>query len=108
MDVVHSKRGLYASYHGNTFAIKKDTFVKLGMYNENRCNYRHHAVERKGEDSYFNSVWNRYAEKNGIKPEVGSPIYIFPIGRYHKDYDLNPFGLFHTLSYEAIPQPDKK
>lgn len=108
MEVVRSKRGLYASYHGNTFAIKKSTFELLGMYPEKHCTNGFHAGSRKGEDSYFNHAWNKWAAKNGITHGVGGPIYIFPIGRYHRDYNLNPFGLFHTLSYEAVPQPAKK
>jgi len=108
MESVRSKRGLYASYHGNTFAIKRQTFIDLGMYPEKRCTYGFHAESRRGEDSHFNSAWNKWAAKHDVKHDVGAPIYIFPIGRYHKDYNLNPFGLFHTLSYEAVPQPNKK
>jgi hypothetical protein len=108
MEVVHSRRGLYASYHGNTYSIKKSTFELLGGYPEKHCVHGFHAVERKGEDSYFNHSWNKWAAQNGVTHGVGSPIYIFPIGRYHKDYNLNPFGLFHTLSYDPVPQPQKK
>ena len=101
------KRGLYASYHGNTFCMKKETFLKLGGYDPKHCELRHHAKSKQGEDSVLNRAWNHYAAPLGLKPEVGSPIYIFPIGRYNRNYDLNPMGLFHTLSYEAVPQPDK-
>jgi len=103
-----SKRGLYASYHGNTYCIKKSTFELLGGNDEKACTYGHHAVSKKGEDSYFNRKWGRWAFKNGIQAVVGSKIYMFPIGRYHKDYDLNPKGLFHRLSYEPKIQPEKK
>jgi len=103
-----SKRGLYASYHGNTYTIKKSTFETIGGNRERACLYGHHAISRKGEDSYFNRDWNRWANKNDIKVVVGPKIFIFPIGRFHKDYDLNPKGLFHTLNYEPEPQQNKR
>ena len=103
-----SRRGLYASYHGNTYGIKKSTFELLGGNPEHCCTRGYHALSRGGEDSAFAHKWNKYAEKNNIKIAVGSKIYIFPIGRYNVNYDLNPKGLFHTLNYEAVPQPEKK
>lgn len=103
-----NRRGLYASYHGNTFCMKKETFDMLGGMPEYACKYGHHAVAHKGEDSYFNRKWDRWATANGITPATGSKIYMFPIGRYNVNYDLNPKGLFHQLSYEAVPQPEKK
>ena len=96
----YEKRGLYASYHGNTLCIKKSTFEKLGCYNPKYCTYGYHATSRKGEDARFNGVWNKYAKKEGISPAVGSGIYMFPSGRYHKNNDFNPKGLFHELSYD--------
>ena len=100
-------RKLYASYHGNTYSIKKSAFELLGGNPVKACTYGHHATSKKGEDSYFNTKWNHYATKNNIKIAVGSPIYIFPIGRYNVNYDLNPKGLFHLLSYEPKIQPNK-
>jgi glycosyltransferase involved in cell wall biosynthesis len=107
MNRLLTKRKLYASYHGNTFCMKKSTFEELGMYDPKHCLYGHHATERKGEDSVLNRRWNHYAVKNGLEIAVGSPIYIFPIGRYNVNYDLNPKGYFHNLSYEAKVQPMK-
>lgn len=90
---------LDASVHGNTFVIRRDIFEKLGGYREKDCSYGYHPVSRRGEDCYFNAKWNHtYA---GIKPEMGSDIYMFPIGRFHKDGDLNPKGLFHNLSQDG-------
>jgi len=105
---LNTKRGLYASYHGNTFAIKKSTFELLGSYDSKHCLYGHHAPSRKGEDGAFNHTWNRWAAKNKIPLAVGSKIYMFPTGRYHKDGDLNPLGLFHDLSQEQTQQPMKE
>ena len=108
MDRLKSRRGLYASYHGNTYSIKQSTFWELGGYNPEKCLYGHHAPSRGGEDGYFNQSWNRWAATKNISPAVGSKIYIFPIGRYHKDRDLNPQGLFHGLSQAQEIQPMKE
>jgi len=108
MKKLKTKRGLYASYHGNTYTIRKSTFERLGGNPEKACTYGHHAVSKKGEDSYFNRRWNRWASAHDIRVESGPKIYMFPIGRYHRDYDLNPKGLFHTLCYEPVPQPNKE
>lgn len=108
MNRLKTKRGLYASVHGNTFAVKKSTFEMLGGYSEKHCTYGHYAGRRRGEDCVFNMVWGRYAAKNGILQEEGSKIYIFPIGRYHVNGNTNPMGLFHDLSQEQVQQPMKK
>lgn len=107
MNRLNTRRGLYASVHGNTYAIKKNTFDMIGGYDPNHCLYGHHAGERQGEDSIFNRAWSRWAHSQGIEQELGPKVYIFPIGRYHVKYDLNPKGLFHNLSYELVRQPMK-
>jgi len=104
---IASKRGLYASVHGNTFCIKKKTFFELGMYDPRHCNYGHHAASKKGEDGAFNAVWNRWAAQKGILPSLGSKIYHFPIGRYTLTCNFNPHGLFHNLSQAQEIQPNK-
>lgn len=108
MSRLNTKRGLYASVHGNTFTMKKSTFELLGMYSEKHCTYGHHAASKMGEDSVLNRRWNHYAADNGITLSVGSPIYMFPIARYHVNGDKNPHGLFHSLSQDLTPQPLKE
>ena len=108
MNRIYSKRGLYASVHGNTFTIKKSTFELLGGYNPKRCLYGHYAGYKKGEDCFFNKKWNRYAARKGVMPVKGPKIYIFPIGRYHVKGETNPKSLFHNLSYELVQQPMKR
>jgi len=103
-----TRRGTYASYHGNTFAMKKSTFNLLGRYDPRHCLYGHHAAGGRGEDSVLNRRWNHYAAEKGIKVAVGSKIFIFPIGRYHINGELNPHHLFHSLSQDLTPQPLKK
>ncbi len=107
MNRLKTKRGLYASVHGNTFTMKKSTFRALGTYDPKHCLYGHHAAGNKGEDSVLNRRWNHYAAKNNITLVVGSPIYMFPIARYHITGNKNPHGLFHNLSQELVPQPLK-
>lgn len=108
MERLKTKRGLYASVHGNTWAIKKSTFELLGGYSERHCLYGRHAGNRQGEDSVLNGRWNRYAAKNGLQQAEGANIYIFPIARYHVRGEKNPMGLFHNLSQEQIQQPMKE
>lgn len=107
MERLKTKRGLYASVHGNTYAMKKSTFELLGGNPAKHCLYGHHAGNKQGEDSAFNRSWNHYAARNGITLAVGGKIYMFPIARYHINDDKNPKGLFHNLSQELVPQPPK-
>jgi glycosyltransferase involved in cell wall biosynthesis len=107
MSRLKTKRGLYASVHGNTFTMKHSTFDALGRYSPRHCLFGHHAADRQGEDSVLNRRWNHFAAKNGITLAVGSKIFMFPIARYHVKGDKNPLGLFHNLSQELVPQPLK-
>lgn len=100
-------RKLYASVHGNTFAIKKSTFDLLNGYDKRYCTWGFHPVSKGGDDVNFNHRWNRYAGANGIQLVMGPDIYIFPIGRYHINGDLNPGGLFHNLHHRQEIQQKK-
>ena len=92
----YEKDNLDVSVHGNTFAMRKTVFDDLGGYSRRSCTIGYHPARRRGDDCYFNAKWNKkYA---GIVPVVGRDIYMFPIGRFHKDGDLNPMGMFHNLS----------
>lgn len=91
----YDKENLDASVHGNTFAIPRQVFLDLGGYDEKTCTKGYHPISKQGDDCYFNGKWNR--RFGGVKPVVGSDIVMFPIGRFHRDGDLNPKGLFHNL-----------
>lgn len=95
-----TKRGLYASYHGNTYCMRRDLFWELGGNDEKHCLYGKHAGSKKGEDSVMNSRYNHWALKHKGVCLAGPKIYMFTNGRYHKDGNPNPHGLFHKLSYE--------
>ena len=69
-------------------------FDELGGYDKGIVGY--HPISRGGDDVYFNKKWNH--ANRGVDLVVGSDIYMFPIGRFNKDGDLNPKGLFHDLS----------
>ena len=99
------RRRLYASTHGNTFAIKASIFHSLNGYDPRRCVYGFHALAKRGEDCYFNTHFNHNAAENGWKTVIGPSIYMFPVGRFNITGDNNPKGLFHSLSYESVKQP---
>lgn len=107
MSRLNTKRGLYASVHGNTYTMKRSTFWLLGGNDERHCTLGRHAGSREGEDSVMNRRWNHYALKNGITIVVGPKIYMFPVARYHIDGNTNPLGLFNDLSQEQVQQPNK-
>ena len=91
-----SREKLDASVHGNTFVMKKSIFDGLGGYDEATCMRGYHPISKQGDDCYFNTKWNRRYTKDDLA--VGRDIYMFPIGRFRDDGDLNPKGLFHNLS----------
>lgn len=93
----YEKEDLAASVHGNTFVIKKEFFNKLGGYSEKASSQGFHPISKKGEDCNFNRRWvDAY---RGTYIITGRDIYMFPVGRYNKDNNLNPKGLFHNLHH---------
>lgn len=100
------RRGKTGGFHGNSYAIKKSVFFALGAYKERWCNGMMHQGKRKGEDSYFNWQYTKAMHRGEVKQaEVGPHMYVFPIGKFRKDGDNNPFGFFHSLSHEPVIQP---
>jgi|SRR3989338_1069005 len=92
---LNRSRKLYCSVHANTYAMKKTYFDEIGGYDPEYCVT---LKPQGGDESIFNRDWNQYVVAKGLNPGVyGSNIYIFPIGRFHVKYDLNPKGLFHHL-----------
>lgn len=91
-------------FHMNTFAMRKEIFDKLGGYAPVYCERMFHVGGRfTSEEGALMSAYRR----SGLgKQAVGGPAtFFFPTGRYRMDGEHNPFGLFHTLSIEQVPQP---
>lgn len=92
----YEKDKLDASVHGNTWVMKRSIFEELGGYAPEKSLIGYHPITGDGDDCHFNTKWNRAFR--GKRPTVGRDIYMFPIGRFNKDGNLNPFNLFHNLS----------
>lgn len=98
----YDRRGFHISPHTNSFAIKRDLYLRLGGVSEryvgtgkypNReelpLRSRLKALKRAGEIKTVEAD-----EDNDIRPTI----YMIPNGRFCGDKDYNPFGLFHSLS----------
>lgn len=92
-------------FHGNTFAIRKTLFEKMGGYAIGRCTNEYHSSIEKG----INYRFERWVSKGRVKEQsVGSSIYFYPTGLSRTDGNFNAYGLFHNLSFEQVPQPMKE
>jgi len=100
------RRGIRAGVHGNSYAMKREVFFALGGYKERWCNGMMHQGKRRGEDSHFNWRYSKAVISGVYAPQSEGPkMYVFPIGKFTVNNDLNPQGLFHNLSHEPVPQP---
>lgn len=111
LDPARWRRNGYAGTHGNTYSIRKAVFEKLGGYDPYRCTRRFHMGGKFGsEESHFNLAYNRSKRRGqiGEGDRFGPKIYHYPVSKFRADRDNNPYGLFHQLSLEQVPQPDKK
>jgi glycosyltransferase involved in cell wall biosynthesis len=104
---LRGRRGFNAGFHGNTYAIKRTIFERMNGYNPRYCQARFHLGGKYwSEESDFNARFRRLVKKGEIKNEgTGSVIYCYPTSKFRADGNNNPFGLFHNLSLEQIPQP---
>lgn len=108
---VHTRRGwMCGGIHGNTYAIRKTIFEKIGGYERRYCEAGFHLGGRfKSEEARFNGQYRELVLRGEARPEViGSKIYCYPVSKFRTDRDNNPFGLFHSLSLEQTPQPMKE
>jgi glycosyltransferase involved in cell wall biosynthesis len=110
LDPVRLRRRGFAGYHGNTYAIKKTIFEQIGGYDPRFCQSMFHVGGRfTSEESKFNHKYTSLVKRNVAQPQVVGPkIYHYPVSKFRTDRDNNPFGLFHPLSLEQVPQPMKK
>jgi len=105
---VRTRRGhLCAGIHGNTYAIRKKIFDWIKGYDSRFCQSKFHVGGRfMSEERKFNNKYDSLIARELVKDSVVGPkIYFFPVGRYRVDNENNPFGLFHKLSLEQVPQP---
>lgn len=105
---VRTRRGtMCGGIHGNTYLIKKTIFNQIGGYDRRFCESGFHVGGRfTSEESKFNHKYIGLVIKGIAQGQtVGPKIYFFPTGKFRADGDNNPFGLFHKLSLEQVPQP---
>ena len=106
---MNGQRKFSAGFHANTYAVKKSIFEKIGGYEPTFCTQGYHMGGRGwSEESYFNALFKRLQRKGEVTEVVGSKIYHYPVSKFRTDGDNNPFGLFHELSLEQVPQPMKR
>lgn len=99
---------ILAGSHSNTYAIRKTIFDKIGGYERRYCESMFHVGGRyQSEESKFNSRFNRLMYSGQVVGPVVSKakIYHYPVSKFRKNDDNNPFGLFHKLSLKQVPQP---
>ena len=91
------RKSLQFTAHGNSFAIKRELYFRLGGVSEKYVGTGKHPNR---EEVHLKKKLNRLAARGEIKI-MGSRrrpiIYMFPNGRFCGDLNYNPFGLFHNL-----------
>ena len=106
---VYTRRGyLCAGIHSNTYAIRKSVFDMIGGYDHRLCEQMFHMGGKfNSEEAKFNHKYNALNVRGLAKDTAvsTSKIYHFPVSKFRTDGDNNPFGLFHSLSLEQVPQP---
>ena len=105
------KRGMTGGVHGNTYAIKRTIFDMIGGYDPRFCEQGFHmGGAHMSEERKFNLKWASIVKRGLVKggEKMGADIYHFPVSKFRTDKNNNPFGWFHDLSLEQVPQPDKE
>jgi glycosyltransferase involved in cell wall biosynthesis len=88
------RRGLKIVPHGNSYAMRRELFLKYGGGREDRI-----TTYPNQEEVPLRGKIRRDARRGNITIAAHRPtIYMFPVGRYIGGLDANPFGLFHSLS----------
>lgn len=88
------RRGLKIVPHGNSYAMKRELYLRLGGGREDRV-----TTYPSQEEVPLRGKIRREAARGNITISEYRPwIYMFPVGRYVGNLDHNPFNLFHSLS----------
>lgn len=93
--------------HGNSFAIRKELYLRLGGVSERLVGTGKYPNR---EEQTLKARIKHERLKHGLRvwdDESRPIIYMFPNGKYCGSRDYNPFGLFHTLSREKWWKQDK-
>ena len=90
----YNRDGLRMGPHGNSYAIKRDLFMKFGG-SQCRCSY-----PNRDEQKIKRWTHKLKDELKLLNDDNRPSIYMIPNGRFCGDKDYNPFGLFHNLSRE--------
>jgi len=83
--------------HSNSYIIKRELFLDCGGSSERYVGTGHYPNQ---EELPLKGVLHKLRRAGKIKileDKTKPTLYMFPIGRYRTDGDLNPFGLFHDL-----------
>lgn len=86
-------RDLRICAHGNSYAIKRELFLKLGGSQQKEHYPNRDEVPLKRQLKRLSAN----AEISIIPDDERPFIYMIPNGRYCGDKNYNPFGLFHNL-----------
>jgi glycosyltransferase involved in cell wall biosynthesis len=90
--------------HANTFAMRRSIFEAIGGYDRKHCERLFHVGGKvTSEEGALFSKYKRIAK--GTLAVSGPMTYFYPTGRFRVDGNTNPYGLFHGLSIEPVPQP---
>jgi predicted glycosyltransferase involved in capsule biosynthesis len=90
------KKGRKIPPHPNNFVMRKETFLKLGGYDETRM---HLGYPKCTSDGLFKRTWTHFYKRGKVTLCDYRPmLYMFPTGQFCGDVDFNPYGLFHDLT----------
>lgn len=90
--------------HPNNFTIRRELFLAMGGYREDRVG----LCYPQGEDNYWKKTRKRWVAAGKFSENAYRPtLYMFPNGKWcvGGDVDTNPFGLFHMLSRKSPANP---
>ena len=91
------ERGLKLPPHGNSFAIKRNLYLKLDGVSEKHVGSGKHPNREEAPFKRKLKKLHNTGEISILKDDTKPKIYMFPNGMYCGDKDHNPFGLFHDL-----------
>jgi len=97
-------RGVNLAPHPNNFAMRRETFFRIGAYVEDRVGMEYPL----GGDGEFKRRWTEAYNKGRVTlqdDDLRPTIYMFPNGQFCGDVDFNPFDLFHDLSRKSSRNP---